>query len=191
MTFAAPLRNRLPSKLAALLPWGLAALLGWLAALVCADIAWRVWPAPAPASNIQAQHNGEALVPDLPATLWPQPTEQSAPAVAPATTLPLSLVGGILSSTDSRVVVITTPQGPRVASVGDEIMPGTHIRSITEQGVRLEHASGEEQLSWPTRPERQQSAIRLVIDGQAHTGTGESSCEEGSSPITNISEVCR
>lgn len=191
MTFAAPLRNRLPGTLAVVLPWGLAALLGWLAALVCADIAWRIWPAPAPAPIIQAQHNGEALVPDLPATLWPQPTEQATPAVAPDTTLPLSLIGGIRSSDGAQVVVITTPQGPRVASVGDEIMPGTHIRSITEQGVRLEHASGEEQLSWPIRPERQQSAIRFVTDGQTHAGTREPSCVEGSSPITNISEVCR
>lgn len=191
MTFAAPLRNRLPDKLSALLPWGLAALLGWLGALVCADIAWRIWPAPEPAPNVQAQHNGEALVPNLPATLWPQPAEQAPPAVVPDTRLPLTLIGGIRSSAGSQVVVITTPQGPRVAGVGDEIMPGTHIRSITEQGVRLEYASGEEQLSWPTRPERQQSAIRLVTDSQSHAGRRDPSCVEGSSPITNISEVCR
>lgn len=191
MTFANSLRNPLPNTLAALRPWGLAALLGWLAALVCADIAWHIWPAPAPAQDVQAQHNGEALVPDLPAALWPQSTQQAAPAATPDTTLPLSLIGGIHSNDGAQVVVITTPRGPRIASVGDEIMPGTHIRSITEQGVRLEHASGEEQLSWPSRPEHQPSAIRLVTDGQAHAGRTNRSCEQGDSPITNISGDCR
>lgn len=115
-----------------------------------ARIAMRLL-APAPPPLTGTQLPADAL-PPLPTASWHLPA--SAPVDAPAAArLPLSIVGTLRGREESdTILVMETPEGQRVVTLGEPIMDDVHLHALTSEGAVVRHAERQEQIPWPTGP---------------------------------------
>ncbi|WP_043527766.1 hypothetical protein [Litchfieldella xinjiangensis] len=153
-----------PTRLKSIAHWLAWCLLAWLCARVIADgahLAWRL--AHPPSATTTAYTPPAAALPVTGNTLWhsDRPAQGSA---LPLTRLPLTIIGVARGMPLSRsVLILDTPQGQQVVTLGERIDDQVRLVDITLAGLTLDNRGRQEGLPWP-QARSPQSAPTLAVE---------------------------
>lgn len=133
--------------------WLLWCVVAWLAARVLAGGAQLIWEFTHPSHPMayQAYVPPSATLPIVASGSWHRTTVAEGQSDLPRTQLPLQIAGVLRGIPLSRsVVVLETPQGPKVAMRGDALLDEVDLIDITAQGLVLNNRRRHERLPWPS-----------------------------------------
>lgn len=159
-----PLRTRLAPfrRISSLLRWLAWCLLAWLTARTLSEgvsLAWQLThsASSAPPTYVLPQD----AVPAAGTTLWTR-SERTPDDTLPLSRLPLSIIGVVRGTPLSRsVLVLDTPQGQQVVSLGESIHDHVQLVEITRDGLILDNQGRHERLPWPAAPAADQYIVAM------------------------------
>ncbi|GAB2780405.1 hypothetical protein GCM10027040_03070 [Halomonas shantousis] len=135
-------------------------LLAWLSARVIADGASLAWRLTHPSSVTTPVYvPPAAALPVTGDTLWQSDLPAQGPAL-PLTRLPLTIVGVARGMPlDRSVLILGTPKGQQVVTLGERIDDQVRLVDITSEGLILDNRGRQERLPWPQTQPASQDAI--------------------------------